>query len=275
MTADRTRHAPGGQGAQDSLFDSLVTPVVILARPQMGENIGAAARAMKNCGLHELRLIAPRDGWPNPAAWPMATVGTDILEQAQIFDDLPTALHDISYLLATSARPRDMEKPSCDPRHAAGILVTEQLAAAKQNRRVGLLFGAERSGLDNHELVLADCVAQAPLQKGASSLNLAQAVLLMAWEWRMAALAGLAEQDSTAPANNDGLSEPASLGQRDYFMTRLEGLLDANHFFGNPDMAPTVKRNLRCLFSRARPTEQELKTMHGIISLFQEMAQKP
>ena len=150
----------------------------------MGENIGAAARAMKNCGLASLRLIAPRDGWPNPAARPMATVGVDILDTAEVYDTLGDALHDIRFMVATSARSRDMEKPVMAPRAATKLILEEQIAGIQIGGRVGLLFGAERSGLDNDELVLADCVAQAPLQKGASSLNLAQAVFLMAWEWR-------------------------------------------------------------------------------------------
>jgi len=248
----------------DQIFAQDYSPVVILARPQMGENIGAAARAMKNCGLSSLRLIAPRDGWPNPVARPMAAVGTDILDRAEVFETLAEALHDIRFMVATSARPRDMEKPVMAPRAAIRLLLEEQISGIRTGGRVALLFGAERSGLDNDELVLADMVAQAPLQKGASSLNLAQAVFLMAWEWRVAALES---QDSAQLNAIEGLSAPAALKSRDFFLSRLEEQLDDMGFFSNREMAPTVKRNLRSLFTRARPTEQELRTLHGIVTL--------
>ena len=255
----------------EKLFAEAHLPVVILARPQMGENIGAAARVMKNCGLASLRLIAPRDGWPNPAAHPMATVGVDILDTAEVYDTLSDALHDIRFMVATSARPRDMEKPVMAPRAATKLVLEEQIAGIQTSGRVGLLFGAERSGLDNDELVLADCVAQAPLQKGASSLNLAQAVFLMAWEWRVAALSWRDEGQLEAI---DGLSPPAELKSRAFFLSRLEDRLDEMGFFSNREMAPSVKRNLRSLFTRARPTEQELRTLHGILTLIERDPQK-
>lgn len=253
------------------IFAEAHLPVVILARPQMGENIGAAARAMQNCGLASLRLISPRDGWPNPAARPMATVGVDILDRAEVYDTLSDALHDIRFMVATSARLRDMEKPVMAPRAATKLVLEEQIAGIQTSGRVGLLFGAERSGLDNDELVLADCVAQAPLQKGASSLNLAQAVFLMAWEWRVAALGWRDEGQLEAI---DGLSPPAEVKSRDFFLSRLEDRLDEMGFFSNREMAPTVKRNLRSLFTRARPTEQELRTLHGILTLIERDPQK-
>ena len=195
----------------DQIADVL-TPVVILARPQMGENIGAAARAMKNCGLVSMRLVAPRDGWPNPAAEPMAANAVDILSTAEVYNSLSEALHDITFLVATSARPRDMEKPVYTPRQAVSELINQQSAQPLPGGRAALLFGAERSGLDNDELMLADCVAQAPLNPGAMSLNLAQAVLLMAWEWRMAALNNTGEITDTP----EGVSAPADLKTRDY-----------------------------------------------------------
>jgi tRNA/rRNA methyltransferase len=258
-------------GLSQQIFLDAHTPVVILARPQMGENIGAAARAMKNCGLANLRLIAPRDGWPNPAARPMATVGTDILDRAEVYDTLGAALHDIRFMVATSARPRDMEKPVLTPRLATKQILEEQMQGIRLGTKVALLFGAERSGLDNDELVLADCVAQAPLQKGASSLNLAQAVFLMAWEWRVA---GLGLSENTELDAIEGLTAPAELKLRDFFLNRLENTLDEKGFFSNYEMAPAVKRNLRSLFARARPTEQELRTLHGIITLFERDSKK-
>ena len=246
-------------------FSQTITPVVILARPQMGENIGAAARAMKNCGLLSLRLVSPRDGWPNPAAEPMAAGAVDILHTAEVYDSLSEALHDVTFMVATSARPRDMEKPVYTPRQAVAELMKQKTTSQAQVGRSALLFGAERSGLDNDELMLADCVAQAPLNPGAMSLNLAQAVLLMAWEWRMAALAdaGLISDEP------EGLSAPADLKTRAYFLSRLEDVLERQGFFTSPEMAPVVKRNLTCLFTRGAPTQQELKTLHGILTLFE------
>ena len=243
-----------------------LTPVVILARPQMGENIGATARAMKNCGLFSLRLVSPRDGWPNPAAEPMASNAADILETAGVYNSLPDALHDIGYLVATSARPRNMEKPVFTPRDAIAELVKRQNPQHQgENWRSAMLFGAERSGLDNEELMLADCVAQAPLNPESMSLNLAQAVLLMAWEWRMAALAESGHLD----IETEGVSAPADLKKRAYFMSRLNDFLEREEFFANAEMAPITQRNLTCLLARSAPTEQELNTLHGILTLFE------
>ena len=244
-------------------------PVIILARPQMGENIGATARAMKNCGLLSLRLISPRDGWPNIAAEPMASNAVDILETAEVYDSLPDALHDISYLVATSARPRNMEKPVFTPREAIAELIKRQTQQHKgKNLHQALLFGAERSGLDNEELMLADCVAQAPLNPESMSLNLAQAVLLMAWEWRMAVLA----DDGQLADGPEGLSAPADLKKRTYFISRLHDVLKREGFFSNNEMAPIVERNLTCLLARSAPTDQELNTLHGILTLFEQNA---
>ena len=245
---------------------AVLTPVVILARPQMGENIGATARAMKNCGLMSLRLVTPRDGWPNPAAEPMASNAADILETAEVYDSLPDALHDIGYLVATSARSRNMEKPVFMPREAITELVKRQASQHQgESQRSALLFGAERSGLDNEELMLADCVAQAPLNPESMSLNLAQAVLLMAWEWRMTTLAD-SEQLADGP---EGVSAPADLEKRAYFMLRLQDVLEREGFFSNAEMAPIVHRNLTCLLARSAPTEQELNTLHGILTHFE------
>ena len=245
---------------------AVLTPVVILARPQMGENIGATARAMKNCGLLSLRLVNPRDGWPNPAAEPMASTAADILETAEVYDSLPDALHDIGYLVATSARPRNMEKPVFTPREAMTELVKRQASQHQgESQRPALLFGAERSGLDNEELMLADCVAQAPLNPESMSLNLAQAVLLMAWEWRMVALTD-GRQLADRP---EGVSAPADLKKRAYFISRLHEVLEREGFFSNAEMAPIVKRNLTCLLARSAPTNQELNTLHGILTLFE------
>ena len=248
-------------------------PVIILARPQMGENIGACARAMKNCGVYELRLINPRDGWPNPAAAPMAASATDILEGAQLYSSLGDALHDVDLMFATTARLRDMEKPVLNPRQAVRSALSHQANPHRApHQRIAFLFGAERSGLDNDEVVLADVIVQAELNPGFSSLNVAQAVLMMCWEWRMAALedAQTNHNDQTARHSqpDTALSPPASLQARSYFFDRLDQVMEDKGFFTSPDLAPTVKRNMRNFFTRGQPTEQELRTLHGLLSLF-------
>lgn len=245
-------------------------PVILLSHPQMGENIGAAARAMKNCGLADLRLIAPRDGWPNPAAEPMAASGKDIIAGARVFDSLAEACFDISFLLATSARLRDLAKPVCDPREAATAILEHHSRAVPQEDtqtapKAGLLFGGERSGLDNEELALADTLVQAALNPAGNSLNLAQAVMVCGWEWRMALLAHQAEAGSN-PQTGRPLPLPAPVEDRDFFFARLETLLEERGFFTAPEMAPVVKRNLRSFFTRAAPSDQELRTLHGILT---------
>ena len=249
-------------------------PVVILARPQMGENIGAAARAMMNCGLSDLRLVAPRDGWPNAAALPMAAGGKAIIETAQVFDTVAAATADISFLAATSARRRDLAIRSLDPRGAAELIVAHTSAAPDdlhdEYNRAALLFGPEACGLDNDEVVLADILVTASLNPAYPSLNLAQGVLLMAWEWRMAVLFA-ARQSAEVPGDAAHRSERASItgrasvAERDYFYRRLEMALDEGGFFTAPGMVATVKRNIRALFNRAAPSKQEIRTLHGIL----------
>jgi tRNA/rRNA methyltransferase len=251
-------------------------PVVILARPQMGENIGAAARAMMNCGLSDLRLVAPRDGWPNAAVLPMAAGGKPIIETAQVFDTVAAATADISFLVATSARRRDLAIRSLDPRGAAELIVAHTSDAPEdlhdEHNRAALLFGPEASGLDNDEVVLADILVTASLNPAYPSLNLAQGVLLMAWEWRMAVLHA-AGQSAEVPG--DAVHRPervsitgrASVAERDYFYRRLEMALDEGGFFTAPDMVATVKRNIRALFNRAAPSKQDISTLHGILQV--------
>ena len=247
----------------------LLPPVVILVRPQMGENIGATARAMMNCGLRDLRLVAPRDGWPNAAALPMAAGGKSILENARVFETVAAATTDVSFLAATSSRRRDLVIRSCDPRGAAEMIVAHTNLSGGKTSKVdencaAILFGPEASGLDNDEVVFADLLVTASLNPDYPSLNLAQGVLLMAWEWRMAAQVA-AGQRQVKLAEAFTLDDRASVAERDYFYNRLETALDAGGFFTAPDMVTTVKRNIRALFTRAGPSKQEINTLHGIL----------
>ena len=236
-------------------------PVIILVRPQLGENIGAAARAMMNCGLTDLRLVAPRDGWPNKAALPMAAGGASIIEAATIHASIAEAAHDLTFLAALSARRRDMPVHTSDPRGVTADLL-------RHGGKSGLMFGPEASGLDNEDVVRADCLVTADLNPDYPSLNLAQAVLLMAWEWRAAAIAnanGHAGSGTGRRAEADEAADDmATILERDRFHERLEAELDSGGVFISPDMAPAVKRNLRALFGRARPTSQEISTLHGV-----------
>ena len=231
-------------------------PVVILARPQMAENIGATARAMMNCGLRDLRIVNPRDGWPNAVALPMAAGGKSIIETAQVFDSLAEAAHDISFMVAATARQRDMPIRASEPR-----AIGDELVQKARKGRVALLFGPEASGLDNNEVVLADVAVSAALNPDYPSLNLAQAVLLLAWEWRVAALSDL----GSASQSDDFDEDLAPIKERDYFFQRLENALDDSGFFSSADMAPAVKRNIRALINRAAPSRQEISTLHGIV----------
>ncbi|MGB1356455.1 MAG: RNA methyltransferase [Candidatus Puniceispirillaceae bacterium] len=233
-------------------------PVVILVRPQLGENIGAAARAMMNCGLNEMRLVAPRDGWPNPAALPMAAGGAAIIESATVHASVAEAAHDLTFLAALSARRRDMPVRTGNPRS-----VTTELL--RHGGKAGLMFGPEASGLDNEDVVRADCLVTADLNPDYPSLNLAQAVLLMAWEWRSAAVNTQAEPMSESEMPDAAADDMATIIERDRFHDRLEAELDRGGFFISPEMAPAVKRNLRAFFGRAAPTSQEISTLHGVI----------
>ena len=222
----------------------------------MAENIGATARAMMNCGLSDLRLVAPRDGWPNPAAVPMAAGGVQIIENATLYDDIAAAAHDVSFIAAASARRRDMPMRETDPRAAASEILTHQGRAA-------LLFGPEASGLDNDEVVQADVLVTASLNPDYPSLNLAQAVLLLAWEWRAAMIEASADTlSATTPPSN---RVPAPIAERDFLYQRLEDELDAGDFFLSAEMAPVVKRNIRTMFNRAALSSQEISTLHGVI----------
>lgn len=230
-------------------------PVVILVRPQLGENIGAAARAMLNCGVEEMRLVAPRDGWPNPAADAMAAGAGAILENARLFETTQNAIADLTLVLATTARSRDQVKRVYTPRAAA----TELKRRTSGGCRGGILFGPERSGLENDEVALADAIVQVPLNPAFSSLNLAQAVLLLSYEWYQAG-------ESTPDLTMSGQSEPARAEDKEYFLSRLEDELKVGGFLYPETLAPTIRRTIRNIFNRAALTDQDVRTLHGVVS---------
>mgnify|MGYP003700599211 CR=1 FL=1 len=235
-------------------------PAIVLVEPQLGENIGACARAMLNCGLTDMRLVRPRDGWPNPKAQAMASGATVVLDRARVFETTAEACADLSYVLATTARTRDMVKPALTPRAAAG----EMRGRIAAGQGAGVLFGPERAGLVNEDVTLADAVLSVPLNPAFSSLNLAQAVLLIGYEWFQAG-------DATpASALMDETSPPATVATREFFLGRLETLLEEAGFFYPEHIGPTMKRNLRTLFTRAGMSDQEVQTLHGVLRALSE-----
>ncbi len=241
--------------------DTTPAPSIILCRPQMGENIGAAARAMLNFELTDLRIVAPRDGWPNERADATASGAFDVMPEPRIFDTLKEAISDIHFTIATSARRRDMVKPVYNPVNAMNELLTR----AGNNQKTGIVFGAERTGLTNEEISLCQALMNVPTNPDFASLNLSQSVMLGAYEWHKIAKSNDYSQ-SEPPALNPNDSFPAPQGEISSFIERLENDLEKRRFFRTPEMKPTVMVNIRNIFTRTDITDQELRTLHGILS---------
>lgn len=232
-------------------------PVIILVRPQLGENIGAAARAMANFGLGQMRIVAPRDGWPNDKAVAAASGAEYIFDDAQLFDTAAQAVADLNLVLATSARRRDMVKPVETPVSAVALAH----AALGEGGRVGIMFGPERTGLSSDEVVVADALVQVPTHPGFTSINLAQAVLLVAYEWFR-----LAGQATIAPHLPMAGTRPANKAELTGLFEHLESELDAAGFLLPPEKRPAMVRNLRNLFHRRELTEQDVRTLRGVVA---------
>jgi tRNA/rRNA methyltransferase len=235
-------------------------PVVILVGPQLGENIGAAARAMLNAGLTQMRLVDPRDGWPNEKALATAAGAEAVLANARLFDSTAEAVGGLSRVYATTARPREMIKPLVTPRQAA----LELRAAEDRGERVGLMFGPERAGLTNDDLTLADTLITVPLNPGFSSLNLAQAVLILSYEWFQAG------DETEARRLVTNATRPGTREELLNFFAHLEAALDEVGYFKTAEKRPAMVRTIRNLFARAELTEQEIRTLHGIVKELKE-----
>jgi tRNA/rRNA methyltransferase len=230
-------------------------PVVVLVEPQLGENIGAAARAMANFGLSRLRLVKPLQGWPNDKARMMAAGADRVLDGAVLYETLADALADCTYVLATTARNHDQAKP---------VLSAEQAAQAVAPKvgggeTVAIVFGRERIGLENHEVARADAIVTLPVNPAFASLNLAQAVVIVAYEWFKLVSGG------QLPFSAPDKSPPASKQQLDAFFADLERELDVIEFYRPHEKRGVMSVNLRNIFNRMRPTEQDVRTLHGII----------
>ncbi len=236
-------------------------PVVILVRPQMGENIGMAARAMLNCGMTEMRIVAPRDEWPNEAARKSASGALLVVDNATLYDNLAQAVEDCQYVVATTARDRDMVKPVLAPDTSADTLIHEQ----SQGSKCAILFGAERAGLENDELALADALVTVPLNPNFSSLNLAQAVLLVCYQWYAKAGATVTGQKEVTDILRIGQGDIASKKAVDSLIAHIVEELDDTQFFATDEVRPVMIQNLSNMFVRMRMTTQENRTFHGII----------
>ncbi len=251
---DRTKSAP-----------DLAGPVVILVEPQLGENIGMAARAMGNFALSRLRIVNPRDGWPNVAAQRAAAGADHILEKAELFDTVQAAIADLDLVFATTARAHDQAKPVVAPDAAAREIATHVAAGGG----AGILFGRERAGLTNEEVALANRIVTYPVNPGFASLNLAQAVLLMGYEWFKLATAG------ALPFAMPERSERASQHQIDAFFENLVRELDKVEFLRPPEKRDTMLVNLRNIFTRMEPTKQDMHTLHGVVMAIAEGRKGP
>jgi tRNA/rRNA methyltransferase len=240
-------------------------PIMILVEPQLGENIGAAARVMANFGLGRLRLIKPRDGWPNIQAQRSASGADRILDDAAVFETLAAAIADCTVVLATTARAHDQAKPVLGPDQAAAFLAPH--VAAGEN--VAVLFGRERYGLENDEVALADRIVTFPVNPAFASLNLAQAVALVAYEWFKLASGGV------LPFAMPQKSDPANKEQIQSFFANLEHQLDLIEYFRPLDKRATMLVNLRNIFARMQPTRQDIQTLHGIVVALTEGRKGP
>ncbi|HML08430.1 MAG TPA: TrmJ/YjtD family RNA methyltransferase [Xanthobacteraceae bacterium] len=240
-------------------------PAVVLVEPQLGENIGAAARAMANFGLSRLRLVKPQQGWPNEKARVMAAGADRVLDGAALYDSLEAAIADCTFVLAATARVHDQAKPVVGAAQAAALMAPRVAAG----ERVAVLFGRERNGLQNEEVALADRILTLPVNPAFASLNLAQAVVIVAYEWFKFVSEGklpFAMPEKSAPAPKEQLLA---------FFASLECELEKVEFFRPPDKRETMQINLRNIFARMQPTRQDIQTLHGVIMAIAEGRKGP
>ncbi|MDR3496576.1 MAG: RNA methyltransferase [Ancalomicrobiaceae bacterium] len=237
-------------------------PVIVLVETQMGENIGAAARAMANFGLKELRLIKPRDGWPSDKARAAASRGDTIIDAVTLYDTLADALKDLNLVFATTARQHDLAKAVASPARAATLMGE----AIRHGDRTGVVFGRERWGLTSDEVALCDAILTIPVDEAFASLNIAQAVILVAYEWRQHLLAN----PDWTPFPEKERSPQATKDELFHLFEHLESALDRADFFRPDHKRPHMVRNLRSIFHKARLNEQEIRTLRGAIAALEQ-----
>lgn len=231
-------------------MNSAPKPVIVLVRPQLGQNIGKAARAMLNFGLTEMRLVAPRDGWPNPEAGPAASGADVVLEQAQVFETVQEAIADCSLVFASTVRRRDLVMPVVGPEEMANRL-------CGSGERTAILFGPERSGLETEEVARANAIVTVPINPDFGSLNLAQAVILLAYEW--------SKRSELAQPTVKDLESPAPHRELDGLIEQLNEELDAKGYFHPPSRTQATKNTLRTIFSKTGWSSREVKAIRGVI----------
>jgi tRNA/rRNA methyltransferase len=256
---------PGAGTDKTKTWSTGRAPIVVLVEPQLGENIGATARAMANFGLSQLRLVKPRQAWPNEKARMMATGAGRVLDDAALYQSVEAAIADCSFVVATTARAHDQAKPVVAAEDAAPLMA-QQLAAGE---KVAVLFGRERNGLENDEVALADVILTLPVNPAFASLNLAQAVVIVAYEWFKLASAG------ALPFGMPRKSAPSGKQQLLAFFEAVERELEKVEFFRPPDKRETMQINLRNIFSRMQPTQQDVQTLHGVIMAIAEGRKGP
>ena len=230
-------------------------PVIVLVRPQLGENIGKAARAMLNFGLTEMRLVAPRDGWPNPDAGPSAAGADSVIEGAQVFDSTAEAVADCAHVYATTVRKRGVTKPVVTPAEAAQEM-------AQQQGKQAILFGPERSGLEADDVALARAIVTVPINPDFPSLNLAQAVILCAYEWSKS-------ENLSLPTLEDVLP-PAPQADLDGLVAHVEEMLEPKGYFLPADREPATRRQLRTVLTKPAWNHLQVRTMRGVLSALQK-----
>lgn len=264
----KLRHGIRRAHIQGSAFAGVgETPAILLMEPQLADNVGMVARAMANFGLDELRLIAPRDGWPNEKARIAASGANHVIDDATAFPSLNEAIGDLNWLAATTARQRDLRKPVMTPIEA----VAEMRARIEKGERCGVLFGRERNGLETSEVANADALVMIPVNASFASLNLAQAVLILGYEWMRGSaqqsLGRVTTYESPIEAGlNLGADRPATKEELLGFFEHLEAELDRLGYFNPPYKRESVVRNLRTMLSRMGGTEQEVRTLRGIVA---------
>ncbi len=252
-----------------------LTPAIILVEPQLGENIGTAARAMANFGLNDLRIVNPRDGWPSEQAQKASANAIHVVDKAQIFENLEDAIEDLQYICATTARPRDMVKEILSP-ESVGTVMHQKVA---QKQTVGILFGREKSGLTNTDISYADSIVIAPVDPNCASLNLAQCVLLMGYEWRRQLnLPTLGRKTQFDGPAREGTfikeNRPATKKELTGLVNHLKKELETTGFLRTVEKTPQMMRNIRNMIIRMQPTDQDVRTLRGIIASLVKGADK-
>ncbi len=225
-------------------------PIIVFVRPQLGQNIGKAARAMLNFGLTEMRLVAPRDGWPNPDAGPAASGADVVLEKAKVFDTTAEAIADCSLVFASTVRRRDLVMPVVGPEDMAREIRSTA-------GRSAILFGPERSGLETEDVALASSIVTVPINPKFGSLNLAQAVILLAYEWSRGA--------ELAQPTAKEVEPPAAMAELEGLVGQLEGSLDEAGYFFPPDRTQVTKANLRTILTKPQWSSREIQAVRGVI----------